>query len=57
MRQQFGIEGNRCNDCIISWCCPCCALVQEDQEVKARGGVGVDSKAYDTQPDMIYAPP
>lgn len=57
MRRQYVIEGNACNDCLASWCCPCCALVQEDQEVKVMEGTVDESGAYVVQPGMNYGPP
>ena len=37
IREQKGIEGTACNDCLMIWCCPFCALVQEAQEVQLDG--------------------
>ena len=36
LRQKFGIKGNCCSDCCVSLCCLCCALIQQDKEVKSR---------------------
>lgn len=36
IRRQYGIKGNDCSDCLTSCFCGCCALVQEDREVKAQ---------------------
>jgi len=37
VRDQKGISGTFCGDLMAWFCCPCCALVQEAQEVKAIG--------------------
>ena len=34
LRHRSGIESNGCNDCLISCCCGCCALIQEDKEIR-----------------------
>lgn len=39
VRDQKGIEGSLVSDILVSWCCYCCALAQEAQEVNALGGV------------------
>lgn len=36
MRHDYDIDGNACSDCLTSWCCPCCVLVQEHKEVEER---------------------
>ncbi|KAG5919246.1 hypothetical protein E4U42_006571 [Claviceps africana] len=38
IRQRYGIEGSACSDCCTSFCCLCCALVQQDREVALRAG-------------------
>lgn len=44
MRARFGIvEGTSWKDCMVSWCCHCCALVQEEKESLLRTA-GVDPK-------------
>ena len=37
VRDQKGIEGSFCGDLIVHWCCPFCAIIQDNQEVV--GGV------------------
>ncbi|CAG5115422.1 unnamed protein product [Candidula unifasciata] len=34
IRTQRNIEGGFLTDCLAAWFCPCCALVQEAQEVQ-----------------------
>lgn len=35
-RARYGIDGNGCNDCLISCICQPCALAQDDLEVELR---------------------
>ncbi|KAK2439508.1 Protein CADMIUM RESISTANCE 2 [Trifolium repens] len=37
MRQQYGLKGNDCTDCLIHCCCETCALCQEYRELENRG--------------------
>ena len=30
------ILGNECSDCVVSWCCPVCALMQTANEIEER---------------------
>ncbi|KAF1348468.1 hypothetical protein BDV97DRAFT_277856, partial [Delphinella strobiligena] len=36
MRKKLGIEGDGCTDCLASTFCTCCAMVQQEKEVKER---------------------
>ncbi|KAI1470926.1 PLAC8-domain-containing protein [Daldinia caldariorum] len=36
IRERYNIEGSGCGDCCVSFWCPCCALIQQDNEVKLR---------------------
>ena len=36
IREQFGIDGGFCGDCMASGCCLCCAYIQQRQEIKTR---------------------
>jgi len=56
MRRQYGIKGNGCNDCLVSCFCGCCALVQEDKEVKAQEKEYGKHGAPKRQPPMVYMP-
>ena len=61
MRDGYGIVGNGCSDCFASWCCPCCALVQEDKEVEVEKKekeerLRREQQVYTSQPEMNYAP-
>ncbi|CAJ2676103.1 unnamed protein product [Trifolium pratense] len=37
MREQYGLKGNDCTDCMIHCCCETCALCQEYRELHNRG--------------------
>lgn len=39
IREKYGIAGSLINDLICHCCCPLCALVQESQELRGRGGM------------------
>ncbi|KAI9811073.1 MAG: hypothetical protein M1827_005655 [Pycnora praestabilis] len=47
VRARYKLDGSGAGDCLRSYCCPCCVLVQEEKEVllKTQGGV-----AHSTQP-------
>lgn len=34
MRRRYGIRGGCAGDCLASWCCDACALVQERRELE-----------------------
>lgn len=46
IRDKFGIKGSRISDCCASYWCPCCSLVQQDNEVKARLGYETLREGY-----------
>ncbi len=54
MRHQYGIKGNGCNDCLVSCFYGCCALVQEDKEVKAQEKKYGKHGASKRQLPMVY---
>lgn len=41
VRNQKNIEGGFLKDCLLIWCCYCCALNQEALEVNALGGANM----------------
>jgi hypothetical protein len=56
MRARFGIEGGGCGDCMTTWCCYCCALIQEEKESLLRTA-GIDAKTgqqYQAPNGMTY---
>ncbi|PQE13987.1 PLAC8 family protein [Rutstroemia sp. NJR-2017a BBW] len=40
IRQKYGIPGDTLEDGFFSWCCHCCALMQQEKEVEQRNGSG-----------------
>ncbi|OTA99666.1 hypothetical protein M426DRAFT_324917 [Hypoxylon sp. CI-4A] len=61
IRERYQIEGSGCDDCCVSYWCPCCALQQQDNEVKLRQRSNARqpvAQPYQTQPAMqVPAPP
>ena len=61
IRDRFQIPGSAMGDCCTSYWCPCCAVIQQDNEVKSRlpvaPGVTIDNQ-YQAQPPMgMPSPP
>lgn len=55
LRNKHNIDGNACTDCLISYCCNWCALVQEDKEVKVKEqGGNPAATGYQKQDGMMY---
>ncbi|KAI1116882.1 PLAC8 family-domain-containing protein [Nemania sp. NC0429] len=52
IRERYGIKGSGCNDCCVSYWCPCCALIQQDNEVKTRQQAQPDRQGYMAEPAM-----
>ena len=40
VRAQRGIEGSLLSDVLVHWCCPLCAVIQDNQEVGGTAGAG-----------------
>ncbi|KAJ8107044.1 hypothetical protein ONZ43_g6861 [Nemania bipapillata] len=57
IREQYGIKGSGCNDCCVSFWCSCCALIQQDNEVKIRQKAQPVMQGYQAQPNMQMPPP
>lgn len=58
IRERFGIEGSGCGDFCVSMCCPCCALIQQDNEVKGRQArQGVNTQGYQAVTQSMQVPP
>lgn len=58
IREKFGIEGSGCGDCCVSMWCPCCALIQQDNEVKGRQArEGVNTQGYQAVTQSMSVPP
>ncbi|PYI31231.1 PLAC8-domain-containing protein [Aspergillus indologenus CBS 114.80] len=52
MRERFGIEGSCCGDCCTTFCCGCCALIQEEKEMELR--TRPEFTGYQAAPQMAY---
>jgi hypothetical protein len=57
IRRRYGIKGSDTNDCLVSCFCCACAVMQHDDEVKARllageGNGAVVKEAYTAQEPM-----
>jgi hypothetical protein len=57
IREKYGIEGSGCGDCCTSYWCLCCALIQQEKEVKARQSyAGVDVRGYQPVSEAMHVP-
>lgn len=59
IRDRFGIPGSAFGDCCTSYWCPCCAVIQQDNEVKSRlpvPGAGPIDNQYQAPPPMNDMP-
>ncbi|KAI1160178.1 PLAC8 family-domain-containing protein [Nemania serpens] len=52
IRERYGIKGSGCDDCCVSYWCSCCALIQQDNEVKIRQQTQAGRQGYLVQPGM-----
>ncbi|KAI1184793.1 PLAC8 family-domain-containing protein [Nemania serpens] len=52
IRERYGIKASGCDDCCVSFWCSCCALIQQDNEVKIRQKAQPDRHGYLAQPAM-----
>jgi PLAC8 family len=63
IRATYDIDGTTADDCCSAYCCPCCTIMQDDREIRAREYKdGKNEKKCDAvndqppaQPDMQYA--
>jgi len=46
LRQQYNIKGDQMSDCLTSWCCGCCVLIQQEKEVIARQSAAGQNVGY-----------
>ena len=53
IRERFGIAGSGTSDCCVTYWCPCCALIQQDNEVKTRTQHMVNTQGYQAQAGMV----
>ncbi|KAK0374613.1 PLAC8 family protein [Colletotrichum paranaense] len=49
IRKKFHIEGSTCGDCCVSFWCPCCVLIQHENEVEGRTDYGPINTGYQSQ--------
>ncbi|EEU48783.1 hypothetical protein Neosp_011420 [[Neocosmospora] mangrovei] len=56
IRERFGIQGSGMGDCCVSYWCLCCALIQQDNEVKARLSQGPITQGYQAQKEGMHMP-
>ncbi|KAF5643946.1 plac8 family [Fusarium tjaetaba] len=56
IRERFGIKGSGMNDCCVSYWCLCCALIQQDNEVKSRLSQGPITQGYQAQKEGMHMP-
>ncbi|KAI4861169.1 PLAC8-domain-containing protein [Hypoxylon rubiginosum] len=58
IRERYNIEGSGFNDCCVSYWCSCCALIQQDNEVKIRQrNANPIAQGYQSQPGMQIPAP
>ncbi|KAI0395849.1 PLAC8 family-domain-containing protein [Xylariaceae sp. FL0594] len=58
IRERYNIKGSGCGDCCVSFWCSCCALIQQDNEVKRRQEkAGPITQGYQPQPGMHMPEP
>jgi len=55
IRSRYNLEGSVCTDCLASFCCTCCDLVQQDKEVKNQQHLA--PAGYEKPPKMTYTQP
>jgi len=52
IREKYDIKGDQMSDCLMSWCCGCCALIQQEKEIIARQESAGQSVGYAKTPGM-----
>jgi hypothetical protein len=63
IRATYDIDGTTADDCYSAYCCPCCTIMQDDREIRAREykdrknekKCGAINDQPPAQPDMQYA--
>ncbi|RGP72010.1 plant cadmium resistance 3 [Fusarium longipes] len=56
IREAYGIEGSGMSDCCASFWCLCCALVQQEKEVKSRQVPSYEAAGYQPEKDGMHMP-
>ncbi|CAI7808127.1 unnamed protein product [Closterium sp. NIES-53] len=57
LRRRYGLPASPCGDCLMHWCCPCCAISQEYRELKNRGwdpSLGYDQNKNKNPPPQQF---
>lgn len=56
MRKKYNIQGTMIEDCLRSWCCMCCTIVQNNKEAEFRENEksAVMTKQYAATEQMQY---
>jgi len=54
VRTRYGIKGDGCMDCLASYCCTCCSLIQVEKEVISRQTQG--NGGYVAPAGMVAGP-
>ena len=54
VRDKKDIDGGCCGDCMVTWCCPCCSMIQVAQEMNSFGG-SMASEPITQQPGAVTA--
>ncbi|KAI1180711.1 PLAC8 family-domain-containing protein [Nemania sp. FL0916] len=57
IRERYGVKGSGCGDCCVSFWCSCCALIQQDNEVKIRQQAQPITQGYQAQAGMHMPAP
>lgn len=57
IRKKHGIDGSGCKDCCANFCCPCLALLQQDNEIKTKARRGPITQGYQAQKEGMHMPP
>ncbi|KAK7750148.1 hypothetical protein SLS62_007897 [Diatrype stigma] len=58
IRERYNIQGSGFSDCCVSYWCPCCAIIQQDNEVKIRQrNAAPIQQGYQSQPGMEMPAP
>ncbi|CAG8949716.1 hypothetical protein HYFRA_00004034 [Hymenoscyphus fraxineus] len=52
IRESYNIRGDNVTDCLLSWCCNCCTLMQQEKEVIAKQKSGVVKQGYQAPTGM-----
>ncbi|KAB5578203.1 DUF614 domain-containing protein [Coniochaeta sp. 2T2.1] len=56
IRERYGIKGSGSGDCCTSFWCSCCALIQQEKEVKGRTAAGPITQGYQAPKEGMQMP-